>query len=82
MNAEPMPCISADIDTLERDTNPFRGHSNESACFCVVPLPDRGCPSSGFSLGSVWIISLLLPIAAALLAWDERLYSASARCHK
>ena len=69
VNVEPLPCVSADIGTLECGTNPIRDHSNESACFCVAPLPDRECPpsSDGVSLGAAWIVSLLLPIAAALL---------------
>ena len=68
VNVEPLPCISADIGTVECGTNPFRDSNNETACFCVVPLPDRECPSSGVSLGAAWIVSLILPIAAALLA--------------
>ena len=70
VNVDPLPCISFDIGTLECGTNPYMDHSNESACFCVVPLPDRECPpedSSGVSFGAVWIISLLLPLAAAAL---------------
>mmetsp|Transcript_12916 Transcript_12916/g.22069 ORF Transcript_12916/g.22069 Transcript_12916/m.22069 type:complete len:417 (+) Transcript_12916:176-1426(+) len=74
VNVEPLPCISADIGTVECGTDPYMDHSNDFPCFCVAPLPDRKCPpidSSGVSLGlgAVWIVSLLLPIAAALFAF-------------
>ena len=69
VNVEFLPCIGADIGTLECGLTPFPADENETACYCVAPLPDRECPpeeSSGVSLGSVWIVSLLLPIAALL----------------
>eukprot|EP00986_Skeletonema_menzelii_P010448 scaffold5072_cov184-Skeletonema_menzelii.AAC.3 len=36
VNVEPLPCVSADIGTLECGTSPFWEHS---PCFCVAPLP-------------------------------------------
>jgi hypothetical protein len=70
VNAEPLPCVSADIGTLECGTNPswIPEFANFISCdFCVVPLPDREC-NSGRTLGADMIVYLLVPIAAMLLA--------------
>ena len=72
VNVEPLPCVSADIGTLEcGGTNPLwrPDKPDLTNCdYCFVPLPTRECNSSGPSLGSDRIVYLLLPIAAMLLA--------------
>mmetsp|Transcript_7914 Transcript_7914/g.13056 ORF Transcript_7914/g.13056 Transcript_7914/m.13056 type:complete len:488 (-) Transcript_7914:199-1662(-) len=74
VNVEPLPCVSADIGTLECGTSPFWEHS---PCFCVAPLPvgkwgpgycDPNPNSNSSGLGVVWIVYLLLPIVAVLMA--------------
>lgn len=70
VNAEPLPCVSADIGTLECGTDPSWNPKFAefiSCDFCVVPLPDREC-NSGLTLGADMIVYLIVPIAATLLA--------------
>lgn len=69
VDVEPLPCISADIGTVECGADPYP--SEGPPCFCVVPMPASECkdqPSTGLSLSADWIVYLSLPIVGVFLA--------------